>query len=184
MNSTTTLHTHPYSGDSVYISDDGRAFYTPDQLASLMGLKPSFLIGADWFKDEFNYVEEFPATGVDCLILAEDAQRMVENYLKGATTNRSQSEFVLREMKAGAKLFAYAIARLSRFGGSGSVSKTGFGLAAEVQSTPHIDPIADNQYLQSLRILIDARDRGYYDIANQLEERLGLSRSCPPDQEF
>ena len=175
MNSTTTtLHTHPYSGDSVYISDDGRAFYTPDQLASLMGLKPSFLIGADWFKDEFNYVEEFPATGVDCLILAEDAQRMVENYLKGATTNRSQSEFVLREMKAGAKLFAYAIARLSRFGGSGS----------EVQSTPHIDPIADNQYLQSLRILIDARDRGYYDIANQLEERLGLPRSCLPDQEF
>ena len=181
MNSATiVLHTHPQSGDSVYIASDGRAFWTPDQLAGLMGIKPGYLIEADWFKDEFNYAEEFPTAGVACLTLAEDAQGVIEKYLKGTATNRGQSEFVVKEMKQGPKLFAYAIARLHRFGGLGSVNQTGYGLAAE----SHIDPIADNQYLQSLRILIDARDRGYYDIANQLEERLGLSRSCPPDQEF
>ena len=176
-----TLHTHS-SGDCVYVASDGRAFYTLDQLASLMGIEPKFLQESDYFQDEFNYAEEFPTAGVSSLILAEDALQIILSYLRGAITNRDRSEFLVREMRQGPKLFAYAIARLPRFGGSGSVAKTGFGLAAEVQSTPHIDPIADDQYLQSLRILVDTRDRGYYDIANQLEERLGLPLSNPPDQ--
>jgi len=59
----------------------------------------------------------------------------------------------------------------------------------ELQPEQIKDPVLDietfagnahSQYLQSLRLLTDVRDRGHYDIANQLERRLGLPLSSPP----
>ena len=115
--STLTISSHPLTGDSVYISDEGNAFYTANKLAELMGMDTHSLTRAVWFKGVHNYASDYHEIlttggfqGVHSLIKAEDAFDVIDSYISVARKDCSQAIELRRKMgRAGAKLFAYGI---------------------------------------------------------------------------
>jgi len=59
---TLTISYHPLTGEYVYISDEGDAFYTVNKLAELMGIDTHSLTRAVWFKGVINYASKYPET--------------------------------------------------------------------------------------------------------------------------
>lgn len=114
------ISTNSETGLSAYIDEaSGRAFYTANLLAQLMGTKTQILTQASWFNTVINYVFEFSEVLTDSgfrsltyLILDEDAYDIIETYISKArkTTDTSQAKELLRKMgKAGCRVYAYSL---------------------------------------------------------------------------
>ncbi len=116
-----TIYKNPTTGVTAYVSEEGRAFYTANLLAELMGIETRTLTRASWFKGVTNYTSEFPevlteggSQGVANLILAEDAYDIIDTYISVARTDCTQAKQLLRAMgKAGATAYAYHLCGFS-----------------------------------------------------------------------
>ena len=115
---TLTISTHPETGDSVYISNKGDAFYSVNLLAALMDIDSYTLTQASWFGAVENYASTYSNTltadglqRVTYLIKAEDAYELINYYIdEVAQSDCSQVTQLRQEMGCvGAKMFAYLI---------------------------------------------------------------------------
>jgi len=119
--STLTISSHPKTGDTIYISNEGDVFYSLYLFSVLMGIDTQTLIQASWFEGVKNYDSEYSNTfltdgKVTYLIKAEDAYDAMNYYIDEVSLSDcpqydcSQAIILRQEMgRVGAKMFAYLI---------------------------------------------------------------------------